>query len=566
MHCASCEVLIERKFKKVRGVEKVRVNHATGQAQLYCSREPDLQELQNQIKADGYTVKPVNSYNPSTIETKSGKRNYMEAGAVFLLLLGIYLLLKQFDFLPKNFGISDQMGYGLVFVIGLVAALSTCLAVTGGLLLAMAGKYQQANPHLSGREKFKPHLYFNVGRVFSYTFFGGVIGAFGSIISLSPRMNGILTILASVVMILLGFQLLKIFPWLKQFQPKMPKFLAHRIHNLSEQKTKKAAFFLGAGTFFLPCGFTQALQLYVLSKGDMLTGALTMLVFSLGTLPALLSLSFMSSFFKGSFQKYFLKFTGAAVIMLGFFNINNGLVLSGLNPSLGFRDPASQSQQQATDSNVKRIGDKQIVRMKVNGLEYSPAVFRVEAGVPVEWQIDGTKAQGCAQVISVPKLDLVKYLSPKGITTINFTPEKEGEIKFSCTMGMTTPGAKFIVLPPNGSGAASKTKDEWVSQEKTDCNANISDCLKEQDITVQVSNERGYFPEEVTAQAGLPVKLTVDSQVELGGCMSVLVIPEYDVTFPVKKGKSQVTFTPTKKGTLDVTCSMGIPMFQIVVK
>ena len=88
-----------------------------------------------------------------------------EAGAIFLILLGAYLILKQFNFIP-NIGISENMSLGVVFVIGLIAATSTCIAVTGGLLLAVAAKYNEKNPDLTGVQRFRPHIYFNAGIAF----------------------------------------------------------------------------------------------------------------------------------------------------------------------------------------------------------------------------------------------------------------------------------------------------------------------------------------------------------------------------------------------------------------
>jgi len=76
-----------------------------------------------------------------------------------------------------------------------------------------------------------------------------------------------LTIAASIVMILLGLQMLRLFPALTRLIPTMPKAISHRIHDLAERRTKAGAFVLGAVTFFLPCGLTQALELYVLAKG-----------------------------------------------------------------------------------------------------------------------------------------------------------------------------------------------------------------------------------------------------------------------------------------------------------
>src|SRR3954470_24332144 len=256
-------------------------------------------------------------------------RDYVEIGAAFLIILAILLALGRFDLLPTHFGVSETMSYGLVFVIGLVASVSSCIAVTGGLLVAIAAKYNEAAANLTPMQRMKPHLYFNAGRILSYTLLGGAIGALGSALTLSPEVNGLLTLIASGVMILLGLQMLRLLPALTRFLPTMPKSFSHFIHDLAERDANGGAFVLGAATFFLPCGFTQALQLYVLAKGSFAIGALTMLAFSLGTLPALLSLSALSSLASGNVQRHFLKFAGAAVIVLGVANIQYGLVLTG---------------------------------------------------------------------------------------------------------------------------------------------------------------------------------------------------------------------------------------------
>jgi sulfite exporter TauE/SafE len=158
------------------------------------------------------------------------------------------------------------MSFWLVFAIGLVASVSSCMAVTGGLLVAVAAKYNNASRKLTSVQRLRPPLYFNAGRIASYTLLGGAVGALGATLTLSPAIDGILSIVASAVMILLGLQMLRLFPALTRFMPTMPKALSHCIHDLAERETKESAFVLGAATFFLPCGFTQALQLYVLSK------------------------------------------------------------------------------------------------------------------------------------------------------------------------------------------------------------------------------------------------------------------------------------------------------------
>lgn len=377
------------------------------------------------------------------------RTNYVEIGAAFAVLIGILVILNQLNFLPQQFAVSDEMSYPFIFVIGLVASISTCIAVTGGLLVAIAAKYNQAHANLASIQRLKPHIYFNAGRIISYTLFGGAIGALGSALAFAPEVNGVLTILASVVMILLGLQMLKAFPSLTRLMPATPRIFYHFIHDLAERRTKGGAFVLGAATFFLPCGFTQALQLYVLSKGSATVGACAMLSFALGTLPALMSLSALSSFATGAFQKHFVRIAAVAVVVLGIVNVQYGLVL--MNGRLGlslFQD----GPQQADSVSVERTtaGAKQIAVMKIIGFGYFPNQFKVRQGVPVEWRIDASEAAGCGRVLIAPALGVRQLLSDNSTTIITFTPDRPGEFGFNCGMGMMTPDSKFIVTAKRG--------------------------------------------------------------------------------------------------------------------
>lgn len=571
MHCASCEVTIERKLKAIPGVEHVNVNHAQGHAEVSAHTDIELHKLQDAISEDGYTVShwEENLSDAVTataaVSQSNTRQDYIQIGAAFLIIASAYLILKQFNIVP-DLGISSGMSYGFIVLIGVVAALSTCLAVTGGLLLAVAAKHNAQNPDLTGMQKFKPHLYFNLGRILSYTILGGAVGAVGSLFTLSPKTNGILVLIASFVMILLGLQLLNLFPSLRAFQPHMPKALAHKIHDLTDSNRKGTPMVLGASTFFLPCGFTQALQLYVLSEGDMITGALTMLAFSLGTLPALLSLGVFSSFAKGTVQKYFLKFAGVLVVLVGFFSINNGLTLTGVNIGLA---SDIDSPTPSSGENIIIEDGKQIIEMTVDGLQYKPNRFTVYEGIPVEWKIDGSRAQGCGQVLIMPGADVVQYLNPDKITVINFTPQKTGNLSFNCSMGMMTPNSEFTVVP-NTTGITPSASSPIQETEWSECDPAIANCDASpsgpvQKFTMNVTAEQGFYPNEFTVKKGLPVELEINAQVPLGGCMSTAVIPEYNVAQIIPQGKSTLTFTPTEEGIVPLTCAMGIEMGRFIV-
>lgn len=567
MHCASCEVLIEQKFKNVLGIEKVQINHSTGIATLICSREPNIQKLNNLVSKEGYHVSSWQDRDekiPTIITQKNTAIDYLQMGWIFLVIVSIYFILKQFDFLP-SISINENMSYGLIFLIGLVAAVSSCIAVVGGLLLALSEKYNQSHPNLTGIEKFKPHIYFNIGRVLGYTVFGALVGALGGVFTLSPRTNGLLMVFVSMVMLMLGFQLLRLFPQLQRFAPRMPKFISRKIHSLSEKDNKGAPITLGALTFFLPCGFTQALQLYVLASGDWKVGALTMLVFSLGTLPALVSLSAVSSFAKGVFQKYFLKFAGVLVVMLALFNINNGLTLAGYNfDNVSIFNSKSNKLEKTNPTKAQIVNGKQIVKMKANGYTYTPNKFTIVEGIPVEWQVDGRGAAGCGKVIVMPSLGLSKYLSQDGITTIEFTPTQTGTIPFNCSMGMMTRGSEFTVIP-NTTGIVGANTETPTVTETPVCDPSVSKCPDTQKINIEVSQERGIYPRSQTAKKGVPIELTIDNKIALRGCMSIWVIPKYNITIPMKIAVMKNTFTPIEAGVIDITCSMGSKMAEIVI-
>ncbi len=435
--CQSCELFIADNLRSVAGIEKVSVDYRSGEAVVWHNAPLNFREMERAVSGHGYKIMPWRT-DVSGAPTGNTSRDYLEIGLAAVAVAALYALFKQFNFLPDGLGISDAMSYWVVLGLGVVAAFSTCMATSGGLLLAVSARYAEKYAGDSAA-KLVPNIYFNIGRLASYAVFGGIIGAVCKTFAISPVVNGALIVAVSLVMVALGLKMLNLFRGLGV--SLIPASVSGKMYDFG--KRKSGAFLAGASTFFLPCGFTQALQIYVLGKGGLLFGAATMLVFALGTLPALVSLGAVSSFSSGAFRRMFIKMAGVAVIVFGLGNIGNGFNLAGYN--IGSASLAVVADD-GSGQEIEVSGNQQTVRMKVVGLEYEPANFTVKRGVPVEWLIDGSGARGCARVIVVPKLGLTSYLKSTGIKKITFTPQETGFIAFSCSMGMTTPGAGFRVV------------------------------------------------------------------------------------------------------------------------
>jgi sulfite exporter TauE/SafE len=313
------------------------------------------------------------------------------------------------------------------------------MAVTGSLVLAAASRYSQAHPELTRAQKLKPQLYFNLGRLVGYAGFGALVGWLGSTITLSSAVAGGVTVAISVLMVITGLNMLDVWQWLHHLQPRPPKWLSAKVYRLRGSQAW-AVFIGGSLTFFLPCGFTQALQLYVLSQGSATQGALLLGAFALGTLPGLFSVGAVASLASGKWQRYATAGAAVLVVALGIFNFRAGWV------SAGWPTPSWSSSGSSAESVASVENGVQVVDMAVVGYEYTPSRFVVKAGVPVEWRINGDRAAGCARVLVARSIGVQKLLTPGQLNIIRFTPTHSGIIPFSCSMGMTTPGAQFLVL------------------------------------------------------------------------------------------------------------------------
>ncbi len=432
MTCSSCEILLERKLKAVPGVTSVSIDHHTGIATISAKKDslPSSTKIEAVIRKAGYTM--------SENETpQANNQQWLEIGGSLLVIFALYKIFAAFDLVSLAPSTSGVLSIGGVFVIGLVAGTSSCLAVTGGLLLALAAKHNQIHKKEASWKKFALLMHFNIGRLVSYALFGGLVGILGKSITLNTQASGYMSIAVALIMLYVSLTILRIIPS-GSFPIRPPKRLSHWIHSLSESDHPAAPFTLGAFTFFLPCGFTQSLQLVALASGSFYLGGLVMFTFALGTLPSLIGLSVVASTARGAASRIFLRFSGALVLILALVNLHSGLALTGFDLSSFFdRSPSSRA------SAPPIVGGVQEISMKVTRSGYEPNNLTISAGIPVRWKIDGTGAAGCTNIMTIPSLNVSQTLR-SGENIIEFTPPKKGQLAFMCSMGMVR--GSFTVL------------------------------------------------------------------------------------------------------------------------
>ena len=322
-HCASCKILIEDILNDQDFIKNSRVNLKRETVDIQTEKEdsPEIlaQILTDKIKSHGYALSVE-----KVIREKQSDNIIWKAIPIGLVFLVLFFIFQKSGIL--NLGIGGKTTPATSFIIGLIASVSSCLAIVGGLVLSLSAKVMQED----SKSTKKPFILFHLGRVVGFALLGGILGFIGKAIGINFMFSAILGLLASIVMIALGLNLVGIF---KKSKLTLPSNLFAYFRKVKHATI--APILIGVGTFFLPCGFTQSMQIYALGTGSFMSGALVMSAFALGTLPVLALLSFSSlAIHTKARSSIFFKTAGLIVIFFGLFNLHNSLVVAGLIPSL----------------------------------------------------------------------------------------------------------------------------------------------------------------------------------------------------------------------------------------
>lgn len=320
MHCPACEALVAEEVGNDPHVVTARARRNDDRLWVELNSDvPDdqLKDRWNQrLDPLGYRLW-LETEDPAQ-EVRRETLGGLAAGGVVLAVLAWLQTSGLVETLAPT-----SLELPGAFLLGLLASVSSCFALVGGLLISYTAAVGRSDPRAVG-----PGLaLFHGTRLTVFFVGGGLLGLVGQAVGDGADLQRVLLTVAAVVMASLGLSLLGVkVPGLGG----MPQSLG-RARSAARWGSLGGGALLGTLTFFLPCGFTQSVQFQALASGDFLSGGLLTLVFALGTLPVLTSVGWLiGRGLVGRRRAIVLKAGGTLVLGLGLFQLWGVLQVWGI--------------------------------------------------------------------------------------------------------------------------------------------------------------------------------------------------------------------------------------------
>lgn len=429
MTCINCKTRIENALAVLEGIKKADVSWKKGRADIeYDEEKISLNEIQKIIESLDYKVE-----NSGDGKWKKSLSRVLINITYLIIITFLFLILQKtglLNYLAPAQTADSKMSYGLLFLTGLFTSVH-CIAMCGGINLSQS---------LGGKRAV---IKYNSARILSYTLIGLVLGSLGVFLGTAGKnidgsimipfsLQSVLKLVAGVFMILMGFSLLGLFPFLRRITPHLPSALTRKIY--SAHKKQHGAFLIGFLNGFMPCGPLQAMWIVALVSGSPLSGTLSMLFFSLGTLPLMLGFSSIISIIGKKKAGIVMKAGAILVVVMGLSMVSQGYALGGI------KEEGIKSFDKKT---IELQDGKQLIKSRLEINKYPD--ITVKKGIPVRWEIQANQGSltGCNYRMILRDFKLGVEMG-YGTNVIEFTPEKTGDFKYTCWMGMINGKIKVV--------------------------------------------------------------------------------------------------------------------------
>jgi sulfite exporter TauE/SafE len=225
-----------------------------------------------------------------------------------------------------------------IITIAFLGSFGHCIGMCGGIVLAYSTI--KIKPQSSKVSQGIAHLLYSFGRVFTYSILGAIFGALGGVVTFSNNANGVMLMVAGIVMILAGLSLMgkvKFLTIIEHTFSSSPLY-KNAFKSVLNSKSNLSFFVLGMLNGLLPCGFVYFFAITAASTADPLYGALVMFIFGISTIPAMFGLGFLATLTSAtSFRNMMISLASIAVVLYGAYTIYNGYTYIS-NPQKTLRD------------------------------------------------------------------------------------------------------------------------------------------------------------------------------------------------------------------------------------
>ncbi len=413
MHCVSCEILLEKSVKKIPWVTFKDVSYKKGILEIEYKKPEQYTAVKQAIEKNGFSLK-------DDTQDKPPMSSFILMNIIALLLVVILLIASYIFDIYQYIPDTSTLSYSWAFLVWIIASLSTCLAITWGIIIGFS-KY------LDGTHDTLWHLKvqwgFQLGRILWFFLLGGLLGATGKLISINFWFTAIVTFFIGILLLYMWLNVMWLLPSLSRFGIHMPKSFATKVEALGKPQYAPIVW---AGTFFLPCGFTQTMQLLAISSGSFISGWLVMLFFALGTLPVLFSVGMGSSYFQDKKLPILNTVIASILVFFGIITIYNSSNL------LSFYAPKEAQAWQ--EVSTKNLWDTEIVTVWHNGWNTEPQEIVLKKGKNYQVVITPDQdGRGCMSTQVIPKIkSQVSYVKAGQDIVYNFNNPLPGKYEIVC--------------------------------------------------------------------------------------------------------------------------------------
>lgn len=408
IHCDNCRRKIKEKLLKEKEIKEVEINKNI--AKITSSKKLNDEKIIHLINSlDYFTKKEYISENIKDINSDFSIKEFMIlffSILIFIFLIRIIFGYNIFNVIPT---IDNNMTYGMLFVTGLLTSIH-CISMCGAInLMTTFNRENKIN--------LKNPILYNLGRLISYTILGGIVGFIGSVISVNEIINGCLIIFASLIMLLMSLNMLNILSF------KLPRFI-----KIKKNIKTNNALLIGLLNGFMPCGPLSAMQVYALSTGSFIKGALSMFLFCLGTIPLMLGVGILFNVVKGRKRIILNKVASVLILLLSLGMLFRGLNTLGLNFNL-----STNHYENYTATTIYE--DYQEVKINLSYDSYGDILVQKGKKVRLIINVDKKYLTGCNNVVVISEFNIKKELTV-GENIIEFVPENMGTYSMNCWMNM----------------------------------------------------------------------------------------------------------------------------------